>query len=186
MSGANGGPGAEPHADPDDDRDRVAVTGTPGTGKTTATAALDDVAVHHVNDIVTEHGLHEGRDEDRDSLYADVEAVADHLGDWHGVAESHLAHHLAADRVVVLRCHPETLRERLAERGEPEATVAENAESEALDVVLTEAVQRHGADHVYEIDTTDRDPAAVAERIAAVVRGSAEPAVGIVDFTSVL
>ena len=169
------------------DPDRIAVTGTPGTGKTTATAALaDDVPVHRLNDLVTEHGLHAGRDEDRDTLYADLDAVAAHLGDWHGVAESHLAHRLSVDRVVVLRCHPDALRERLVERGEPEATAEENAESEALDVVLSTAVRRHGADSVHEVDTTDRDPATVAERVEAVVRGDAEPAVGTVDFTSVL
>jgi adenylate kinase len=52
----------------------------------------------------------------------------------------------------------------------------------ALDVVLAVAVDRHGPDSVYEIDTTDRDPAAVAREIEAVVAGEREPSAGTVDF----
>jgi len=97
-----------------DDAERVAVTGTPGTGKTSATTLLDGPVVH-LNDLIREAGLWSDRDEDRDSLVADLDAVREALGDWTGVVESHLAHHLDADRVVVLRCHPDTLADRLRE-----------------------------------------------------------------------
>jgi adenylate kinase len=86
----------------------------------------------------------------------------------------------------VLRAHPERILERLRERGETEASAAENAESEALDVVLSESVDRHGSNAVFEVDTTDRDPAAVADEIAAVAAGERDPAVGVVDFTDYL
>ena len=47
---------------------RIAVTGTPGTGKTTATERLDvDLPVLHLNEVVHEEGLIEGRDEERDT-----------------------------------------------------------------------------------------------------------------------
>jgi adenylate kinase len=176
---------------------RVAVTGTPGTGKTTAAEALaDDEAsdaaggprVVHLNDVVREEGFHDGEDPERASLYADVDALADWLatnasGDDPVVVESHLAHHFDADRVVVLRCHPETLAERLTERGEPPEEARENAEAEALDVVLAEAVDRHGLDAVYEVDTTDRSPSAVAADLRAVLDGERDPSAGDVDFT---
>ena len=100
--------------------------------------------------------------------------------------ESHLAHHLEADRVAVLRCHPDELRGRLLERGEPEPKAAENAEAEALDVVLSEAVEAHGLDSVYEIDTTDRTPDEVAADLEAVLAGDRDPAAGTVDFTDYL
>jgi adenylate kinase len=167
---------------------RVAVTGTPGTGKTTVVEQLDtDLEIVHLNDLVREEGLTEGRDEERDTLVVDLEAVRDRLAGREDVlVESHLAHHLDVDRVVVLRCHPDVLAERLTDRGEPEATVAENVESEALDVVLAASVERHGPDRVYEVDTTDRDPGAVADDVAAVVAGDADPVQGIVDFTDAL
>ena len=173
---------------------RVAVAGTPGTGKTTATDLLrgreDMPEVVHLNDIVREHDLVEAIDTERDSLVVDVEAVRDWLADAHGdgdlLVESHLAHLLDADRVVVLRAHPERIHERLLDRGESAASADENARSEALDVVLSEAVERHGRDAVYEVDTRDRGPEAVADEITAVVRGERDPAAGIVDFTDSL
>ena len=184
---------------------RVAVTGTPGTGKTTAVERVDvDLEVVHLNDLIREEGLDEGEDPERGSLIADLEAVRERLaGREDLLVESHLAHHLEADRVVVLRCHPRQLRERLLERGEDDAKArentgsaeppralarkaSENAEAEALDVVLSEAVEAHGLQRVYEVDTTDRDPSAVAREIERVVAGDRDPAAGEVDFLEYL
>ena len=184
---------------------RVVVTGTPGTGKTTAVRAADTgLEVVHLNDLVREADLATGEDPDRGSLVADLDAIADRLAGREDVlVESHLAHHLEADRVVVLRCHPESLRDRLLDRGEARPTsegnaesatppraltrkARENAEAEALDVVLSEAVAEHGREAVYEIDTTDRPPAAVAAALEAVVAGDREPTAGTVDFTDYL
>jgi len=169
---------------------RVVVTGTPGTGKTTVTERFDAaLPVIHLNAVVNEAGLTAGRDEDRDTAIVDMGAVADWLdanAPEEAVVESHLAHRFPADRVVVLRAHPETIERRLRERGEPDATVRENAESEALDVVLAEAVERHGEANVYEVDTTDRDPGAVAGEIDAVIRGERDPSAGGVSFADYL
>ncbi|PSQ27498.1 adenylate kinase [Halobacteriales archaeon QS_9_68_17] len=167
---------------------RVAVTGTPGTGKTTATKRLDtDLDVVHLNEVVREEGLYDEVDEERDSVIADIETVEERLGDRDDlVVDSHLAHHLDVDRVVVLRCHPEAVERRLRERGESAAKAAENAESEALDVILTEAVEGHGTDGVYEIDTTDRDPDEAAAEIEAVLAGEREPSAGTVSFIDYL
>jgi adenylate kinase len=168
--------------------ERVAVTGTPGTGKTSATERLaaEGFEVTHLNDAIREADLHSERDEERDSLVADFAAIEEWLGDWSGLLESHLAHHFDAERVVVLRCRPDVLKTRLLDRGESPAKASENAESEALDVILSEAVDRHGEDAVYEIDTTDRDPEAVAEAIRAVIAGERDPSAGTVDFLEYL
>ena len=167
---------------------RAAVTGTPGVGKTTATDHVEtDLEVIHLNDLVREAGLTEGTDEERDSLVVDIEAVADRLDGLDDVyVESHVSHHLDVDRVIVLRCSPEQLEERLLERGEPPEKASENAEAEALDVILSEAVDRHGLSSVYEIDTTDRTPAVVARDIEAVLENEREPSAGTVDFTGYL
>ena len=182
---------------------RVAVTGPPGTGKTTATELLEarladsdtgsedestpDLDVIHLNRVLEDEALYTEVDADRESKIADLEALAEWLdGRDDVVIESHLAHHFDADRVVVLRCHPEPLEERLLERGETDAKAAENAESEALDVILSEAVEEHGLESVYEIDTTDRDPNAVADELVAVAAGEREPSAGEVDFMEYL
>ncbi|MCG1003005.1 MULTISPECIES: adenylate kinase family protein [Halobacterium] len=184
---------------------RVAVTGTPGTGKTTATEHLDtDLDIVHLNDVIESEGLYTEVDEARDSKVADLDAVRDYLeGREDVLVESHLSHLLEADRVVVLRCAPGELERRLVERGEPAEKARENAEtaepsralarkarenaeSEALDVILSEAVRDHGKSNVYEIDTTDRDPEAVADDIEAVLAGDRDPSAGEVDFTEYL
>jgi adenylate kinase len=167
---------------------RVAVTGTPGTGKTTAVESLDtDLDVVHLNDVIHEEEFVVEHDEERDSAVADVEAVADYLDGRDDVLfESHLAHHFDADRVVVLRCHPGELERRLTDRGEPAAKAEENAESEALDVILSEAVERHGEERVYEVDATEMDPGEVAAAIEAVAAGEREPQAGTVSFIDYL
>jgi len=163
---------------------RVAVTGTPGTGKTTATERLEtDLDVVHLNDVIKAEEFSTGVDEDRGSLVADLDAVSEWLDGRDDVLfESHLAHHFEADRVVVLRAHPDTIVERLRDRGDSDSKAYENAESEALDVVLSEAVAEHGTDSVYEIDTTDRSPDEVATEIAAVVAGERDPSAGTVSY----
>lgn len=203
----------------DDGALRVAVTGTPGTGKSTATDLLGDrvadgayadgdqseganspaglepgaVDVVHLNDVVQDEGLYDDVDEARDSVVVDLDALAawvdDHVAATDGavvVLDSHLAHHLAVDRVAVLRCHPETLESRLTDRGEPAAKAAENAESEALDVILGESVDAHGTDAVYEIETTDAAPETVADAIATVLTGDRDPSAGTVDYIEYL
>lgn len=210
---------------------RVAVTGTPGTGKTTATERLEtDLSVIHLNEAIRKRGFTLGRDEKRDAVIADLDAVREWLADRPDVlVESHLAHHVPVDRVVVLRCDPAVLEERLAERGgdppanrtgsgteeesgteegtkttrvagvdRPEddrlathgdarrSSARENAESEALDIVLTEAVREHGTENVYEVVTTDRSPAAVAGEIEAVISGDRAPSAGTVSYVDYL
>jgi len=166
----------------------VAVTGTPGTGKTTAVELVEtDLEVIHLNEVIHKRGFTTGTDDERDTEIADLEATAAWLADREdALVESHLAHEFEADRIVVLRCHPEEIERRLSDRGEPESTVVENAESEALDIVLGHAVQNHGEDAVYEIETTDRSPEEVAGEIAAVVEGDREPSAGTVSYVDYL
>ena len=168
---------------------RVALTGTPGTGKTTAANLVrSGFEVVHLNGVIREEGLTESVDDERDSLVADLGAVEAWLDD-HGEAdgdtlvESHLAHLFDADRVVVLRCEPDELERRLLERGETDAEARENAESEALDVILAEAVERHGEERVYEVVTTGRTPDAVARDVESVLAGERPPSAGTVDYT---
>lgn len=167
---------------------RVAVTGTPGTGKTTATALVEtDLEIVHLNEVVREKGLHSETDKERNSVVADLDAIASHLGERDDIlVESHLAHHLDVDRVVVLRCHPQTIERRLLDRGESVESARENAESEALDVILSEAVAAHGRDSVYEIETTDQSPDTTARAIETAITGDREPSAGTVDYTDYL
>lgn len=164
---------------------RIALTGTPGTGKTTVAEHLEtDLRVVPLGDLVDEEGLDAGFDDVRDTVIIDEERFRNHIDGWTDVLfESHVSHRLDVDRVIVLRCHPDELERRLRERDVNERSIVENAQSEALDIILAEAVDRHGAEHVAEIDTTDLSIEEVVAAVEAAIEGEGLGTVGTVDFT---
>lgn len=154
----------------------VAVTGTPGTGKTSSCDVLArrGYAVVDLDDVARQGGFIVGRDEARGSDEVDVDALRDNLRVPAKIAflRSHYAHRMAVDLVVVLRCAPSVLRTRLGARGWPPAKVRENVEAEAIDVITQEAVGLHSA--VYEIDTTTKAASETAEAILGILRGKTQ------------
>ena len=148
----------------------IGITGTPGTGKTSASALIGGVL--DLNELIKTEGLYLGIDEARDSLIADMDAVYDRVCGiaWGGggnlVIEGHLSHHVS-DSAIVLRLAPDELERRLMARGYSGAKISENALSEAIDVILVEAVD--WCDAVYEIDTTGKTREEVAEMIREVL-----------------
>lgn len=144
----------------------LALTGVPGTGKTTAAEQLPDrVLVVDARELAHEVGAVTGRDDERESEIADetvlAERARDHLPEGDVVVEGVLAHHCHPDRVVVLRCHPDELRRRLAQRGWPEHKIEENVMAETLDAIVAEVA----TEPAWELDTTELSPEAVAEHI---------------------
>jgi adenylate kinase len=160
---------------------RIALTGTPGTGKTTV-AALLPYPVIDINELVRS-GLSLGRDESRDCLEADMNGLERRLreldSDQVAVLEGHFSHHFA-ERAIVLRLSPEQLRLRLEARGYRPEKVRENLEAEALDVILVEAVEH--CRRVDEIDTTGKTASEVAEAIVWIIEGEAASPPGQVDW----
>ena len=152
----------------------VAVTGTPGTGKSSVCDALARRGYHVVDldDAARELGLTEA-DEDGTTV-VDVDALATRLRVPTKVAflKGHYAHRMAANVIVVLRCHPKALWRRLEARGWPEAKVRENVEAEAIDVILQEAVAE--GPPVFEIDTTATEPEAAANAVLDILGGRTE------------
>lgn len=166
---------------------RIAITGTPGTGKTAVAEALSDLlglSILSVKELAEEHGLFAGRDAERNAEIVDEEKLGDVALPEDCIVEGLLAHHAAVDGVVVLRCHPDELEERLAAKGWGTDKIQENVEAEAMDLILQEAVSMHEA--VYEIDTTERDAADVAQIIKGLLDGDiaeGEYRPGHVDYT---
>jgi len=165
-------------------RMRIAVTGTPGVGKTSTCQRVKGVRVVHVNKLVDELGLASGYDRKRKTKEVDVaklrKAVAGFGEDV--LFEGHLSHLLKPDLAIVLRCSPRVLGDRLRKKGWPEAKVRENVEAEAVDVVLIEALEN--APEVCEVDTTEMEPTQVAEAIEKIISGEREKyRVGNVDWS---
>ena len=164
----------------------IAVTGTPGTGKSSACASLErrGYAIVDLDEVARREGLIGGRDEMRGSDEVDVDVLRERLRVPAKVAflKGHYGHRMDVNVAVVLRCKPTVLRARLEARGWPPEKVRENVESEAIDGILQEAVDR--LPFVFEIDTTMSVADETADAILEVLQGRTkghEP--GTVDWT---
>ena len=151
----------------------VAISGTPGTGKSRVATLLADRLgwdLVELNRLAEEKDLYMGYDEQRECKVVDIEALAEEVSLLHGnaIVESHYAHDMPADLIVILRASPAELRSRLAERGWTLEKIEENVEAELVGVCLGEA--RDTGREVLEIDTTDKKPSAVAEEVARYLR----------------
>ena len=162
---------------------RVALTGTPGTGKTTVSKHLP-YRIVDVNALVKE-GLNFGTDPERGCLEADMEGLGkklDQMGLDSGeivVLEGHLSHYFADD-AIILRLSPLELKARLQARGYSEKKIMENIEAEALDVILIEALEN--CSQVHEIDTTCRSPHEVADLAVKTIRREIDMLPGDIDW----
>jgi adenylate kinase len=165
----------------------VAITGTPGTGKSTTCAVLSSrgYMVVDLEDLARREGLVVGRDPVRGTDEVDVEALRERLHVPAKIAflKSHYSHLMDVNLAVVLRCRPSVLRTRLEARGWPVEKVRENVEAEAIDVITQEAVDR--IPFVYEVDTTDLTGDRPADAVLAILQGRTEGhEPGSVDWAS--
>jgi len=134
----------------------IALTGTPGTGKTTISNVLKDefgLKVVDLNEVIRSSQYYIGWDDTRDCGVVDLEALKAHPFEDGLVLEGHISHHLPVDRVIVLRTNPAVLRGRLQKKGFSENKIRENIEAEIVDVILIEALGLHG-NNVYEVDSS--------------------------------
>ena len=159
----------------------IAVSGTPGTGKSVFARALVKrlgASVIELNTLITEKKIY--------TLDSDGTKVANlskmrkefarAIKDFSGpiVVEGLLAHLLQKKlltHVVVLRTRPKVLERRLRTRDYSNAKMRENIEAEALDIILWEAVDAHGIDKIYEIDTTGLKPDAAVDLFLKALEG---------------
>ena len=163
---------------------RIAVTGTPGVGKTSACSRIMRIPVYHVNDLVEMFGLAEGYDHRRKTKEVDVKKLARRIEKLDGdmILEGHFSHMLNPDIAIVLRCSPAVLEKRLKKKGWPEKKIKENVEAEAVDVVLIEALEN--APEVLEINTTEMTDSQVAKAIERIISGERQKyRVGNVDWS---
>ncbi len=150
---------------------RIAVTGTPGTGKTSACALLKDVTVIDLRKVADEHAEDFTYDKERGSIEIDPKVMKRFIPKAKGtiVLEGHISHLLSPDIAIVLRCSPKVLAKRLAKREWSKEKIQENVEAEAVDVILIEALD--SCKKIFEIDTTKMSAKKVADAIASIISG---------------
>ena len=157
----------------------IALTGTPGTGKTTVASLLREKGyeILELNKLAKEKGFVDGYDEERDCSIIDVKKLEDYLvkefkKNKNIILDGLLSHLVkGVDIIVILRCHPKVLEERLKAKGWKEKKIRENVEAEALDIILCEAAELHNKSKLFEINTTDKSSKEVAEIVDSIAHG---------------
>ena len=159
------------------------ITGTPGTGKSAVADELEKrgYRVVHANETAGAYALE--KDDERDSVVIDEERWADEFEPVEGIVEGHLVHLLPCDRMVVLRCRPDVLVSRLEGRGYSVEKISENAEAEAIDLILVETLDIHDGSKVLEIDTTSLKIEECADLIEDFIRGKIPSSYGSIDWS---
>lgn len=160
------------------------ITGTPGTGKSMIGEELARRGYTVIHQSTTVSPYVSGDDEERDVQVIDVDRWAAEFVPVNGFVEGHMAHYLPCDKIVVLRCRPDELKKRLAQRKYRAAKISENAEAEALDVCLIETVEEFEPSQIFELDTTGHDAAYCADRIEGFYRGDLPADFGHIDWSA--
>ncbi|MFA6679403.1 MAG: adenylate kinase family protein [Candidatus Methanomethylophilaceae archaeon] len=136
-----------------------ALTGTPGVGKTTISKGLrakgyDVIDLHQ---YIVDNGLLGSFDKKMDSFNVDTCALSgslEHLKNKEHtvILDGHLAHFVDCDTIIVIRCAPSVIYERLERRGYDHEKILENVQAEVLDVILCESIDTGLP--TFEIDCT--------------------------------
>lgn len=161
----------------------IALTGTPGTGKTTVSEFMKEHSMYRdryriidLHKLILDEKMYSGRDEIRDTYIADMERLKSRIPEiirqtpqgMDTIMEGHISHYLPADVIIVLRASPVALRKRLGKRREYSyEKVKENSDAEALDVILVESVET--SDRVFEINTTDMNLISVVKSVIEII-----------------
>jgi adenylate kinase len=177
----------------------IALTGTPGTGKTTIALLLQskyNIKTLNLHNFAKENNLIIGYDNQRNSDMIDIASVEKKINEIIRnesliVLDGHLSHLISCvTNVIVLRCHPKILQKRLQQKNWQKNKINENIEAEMLDIILTEAVDFHSIDHVIEIDTTNKNNEKTTEIIHKLITSSFKKKTlykpGSIDWTELL
>mgnify|MGYP000929719619 CR=1 FL=1 len=133
---------------------RCALTGTPGTGKTSISNLLDKKVIH-LSDYYESSS--KGKSDTGEWLIELelLNKIVQKLGSDETIFEGHTSHFLDnINLIIILRCDPQILKERLEKRNYSKEKVIENLEAEALNVIRSEAEDNIEAGKIFEWDTT--------------------------------
>jgi len=154
----------------------IAITGTPGCGKTTLCDELmaHGYAIRTVLDLAREHDCLGDQDPADGAAPIDVHKLAEA---WHEepdglmFIDGHLSHLLEIDAVILLRCHPDQLRLRLEHRGYTEAKVRANVEWEMLAGTWSEMLEFELEAPILELDTTGQNTSLLFKEVMNRIEG---------------
>ena len=168
----------------------IFISGTPCTGKTTVSEVLSkklNYDLIKINDLAIDNNLVLGIDDDKGYKIIDVDALNNLLCEIISqkdnlIVEGHLSHLCSgADKLIILRCRPEILQERLALRNYSDAKIHENLEAEAIGVCSAESLDIY-ENNVYELDVSDLTIDEIVLTLVDVIGGKEKLSFGEIDF----
>lgn len=149
----------------------IAISGTPGTGKTAVANELKkiaDVNTISIASVLAMKKIPYEYDKKRGTKAVSIRnlkiAIRKEIKkEKTNVIEGHLSHFLDADLTIILRCRPDVLIKRMQRRKWTKNKIAENVQSEILDAATIEALNKRN--NVIEIDTSAKKPKEIAQVI---------------------
>ena len=171
----------------------IFISGTPCVGKTTLASELSKrlgANLVKINELAINNDLILGIDDEKGYKIIDIDKLDVVLGkiidkldsDKLLIVEGHLSHLCSgADKVIILRVHPDILEKRLASRDYADSKIRENLEAEALDVCGTEAYETYGK-KVCEIDAGNLAIDEIINQIVDVIFDKKDFPFGEIDF----
>ena len=140
----------------------ISLTGTPGTGKTSISKLLEknNIDIIHLNNLIEKNKSKFEFDYKRKTKIIDIDELNKIIEkkinkDDLIIIEGHLSHLLNnLDKIIILRCHPLELKNRLNKRKWNKNKIKENIESEILDIILCECVSKYSKNNIFEVNTT--------------------------------
>jgi len=160
----------------------VGITGTPGTGKKSIahlTAEALGLRCVSINDLALDYGL---LDDSLGDAEVNVHKLRRKLAKGlrgPALVYGHLLPHVfgpdSMSKVVVLRCEPSVLKNRLTKRGYASDKVIANVEAELIGLVASETFGVFGKRKTREVDTSNTSPSDAARSAAAAFRAKSGP-----------
>ncbi|WP_104838145.1 adenylate kinase family protein [Methanococcus maripaludis] len=154
----------------------IAITGTPGVGKSTVSKLLfeklqlkgKDIACINITEIVSKEGFYLEKDVEMDSYVVDFDKLNEYIRSIKTediILDGHVSHYLNPDYIVVLRANPLLIKNRLESRKYLPKKVKENVEAELLDVCLIESIEKNDESKIFEIDCSEKGPENIVNEI---------------------
>ncbi|MFH1631317.1 MAG: AAA family ATPase [Candidatus Aenigmatarchaeota archaeon] len=159
----------------------VAITGTPGTGKTTIARLLHKKLKN--SKIISIKSLSKKcsseYDKDRRCWIVDIKKLQKTVlrmikntptsnKQKLYIIDGHLSHLINFDIIILLRCNPKTLEKRLKKKGWSQKKIRENIEAEMVDVIKAEVLKTKRK--YVEIDTTKKTPKKITNKLMKILK----------------
>lgn len=131
---------------------RIAITGTPGVGKTSTAQKVSKIlGLTHVNISEIAGDMGAVITKEKDTSVVNIDILKEKLDIDNIIIDSHFAEVFDVDFVFVLRCEPKVLYKRLKKREYTKEKIKENVMAEILDYCLVNSLEYHDPEKIFEI-----------------------------------